>query len=384
MSDDSMSASDHNWELVPTDTTLDTLAIPDGQKVTVGRQAGCDLVIADPYISRQHVSLAVRNGCLYMNDLDSAQGTFVNDEKISERQLLHGEEVRLERYLFKVKQLDYSDSVVSANDSGATVIRKIPDPGDVDTFLLNEVRSSLVEELDATRPSSTPALHTDEQPVSTVSEDSSIQSESSASPSVEKSDNSASIGQSGKDVVADKDVSAHKGNWWENQHEGPKGTQIFKVGDLPVLDASTQKADIVADGPMLVALTGALEGQEFRLQNGKYILGRGDAADIHIADSTVSDVHAQIIGDGVGWQVVNLISANGTFVNGKNVQTAILAPGDVIRMGAIELQFVDVGSCRQLGSKSGDVTSAGWFFLTLLVVAAIVAGLFTLSYFGLI
>ncbi len=67
-------------------------SIPPG-RLTVGRQADCDLVIPDPLVSRRHAELAVRDGVLYLQDLGSANGTIVNGESVASEQVLEDGDV---------------------------------------------------------------------------------------------------------------------------------------------------------------------------------------------------------------------------------------------------------------------------------------------------
>ncbi len=57
------------------------------QETIVGRQRGCDLRIPSKTVSRRHCLLSFRDGFLTAEDLDSANGTFLNGERI------HGKEV---------------------------------------------------------------------------------------------------------------------------------------------------------------------------------------------------------------------------------------------------------------------------------------------------
>lgn len=50
--------------------------------LTMGRQAGNDLVLDDQKISRQHMLIACSPGGCRVVDLDSSNGTYVNDERI--------------------------------------------------------------------------------------------------------------------------------------------------------------------------------------------------------------------------------------------------------------------------------------------------------------
>jgi pSer/pThr/pTyr-binding forkhead associated (FHA) protein len=72
----------------------------------------------------------------------------------------------------------------------------------------------------------------------------------------------------------------------------------------------------------------------------KLTIGRASANDIFLPDATVSKRHAAL-GRVKGLTVVkDLGSHNGTFVNGKQVEKAILASGDGIKVGRIRLRFV--------------------------------------------
>jgi EmrB/QacA subfamily drug resistance transporter len=53
-----------------------------GQRVVVGRDRACDLLVADEEVSRRHVRITPVNGHAEVEDLGSLNGTFVNDERI--------------------------------------------------------------------------------------------------------------------------------------------------------------------------------------------------------------------------------------------------------------------------------------------------------------
>ena len=59
--------------------------------------------------------------------------------------------------------------------------------------------------------------------------------------------------------------------------------------------------------------------------------------DIIFADESISRAHAMIFFDAAGAGIVDLASTNGTFVNGERVASALLADGDVVRVGNTEL-----------------------------------------------
>jgi hypothetical protein len=63
--------------------------------VVIGRDAGCDIVLADPRASRQHARVASRSGFLVLSDLGSTNGTYVRDERIAEIALGPGDVVTI-------------------------------------------------------------------------------------------------------------------------------------------------------------------------------------------------------------------------------------------------------------------------------------------------
>jgi len=83
------------------------------------------------------------------------------------------------------------------------------------------------------------------------------------------------------------------------------------------------------------------EGKEtsFPLTGDAYTLGRHKNNDIAVSDPKVSSFHARIERGQEGYQLVDLGSRNGTFVNGKRIETALLKTGDEVRLGAARLLY---------------------------------------------
>ena len=79
--------------------------------------------------------------------------------------------------------------------------------------------------------------------------------------------------------------------------------------------------------------------QVFRILPGNArTLGRATGADFIVDAALVSRVHCQVTALPSGeLEVKDLESTNGTFVNGKRVERARIAPGDRIQIGRLEL-----------------------------------------------
>jgi ABC-type multidrug transport system ATPase subunit len=75
--------------------------------------------------------------------------------------------------------------------------------------------------------------------------------------------------------------------------------------------------------------------------NGSVSIGRSQASDLVLDSLSVSRSHARIeMRDGVT-RIIDLESANGTFVNGLATQTRTLIAGDIVRIGPFKLVYRD-------------------------------------------
>lgn len=81
------------------------------------------------------------------------------------------------------------------------------------------------------------------------------------------------------------------------------------------------------------------EALSFRLLPGEpRTVGRAVRSDFIVDAPLVSRCHCRLDVNGDGrLQVEDLDSTNGTFVNDRRVDRAVLAPGDVLRVGRAEL-----------------------------------------------
>ncbi len=64
-------------------------------ELMVGRHDGCDVVLDDPTVSRQHARLLFRDGKWIIHDLHSTNGTCVNGISVGRCELLPGDHLEL-------------------------------------------------------------------------------------------------------------------------------------------------------------------------------------------------------------------------------------------------------------------------------------------------
>jgi pSer/pThr/pTyr-binding forkhead associated (FHA) protein len=77
----------------------------------------------------------------------------------------------------------------------------------------------------------------------------------------------------------------------------------------------------------------------YPLSSERTTIGRSRDNDIHLADERASRRHARIDLQQGALVIIDLDSANGTFVNGRRVQRQVLNNGDEIRIGESRLRF---------------------------------------------
>ena len=77
----------------------------DQAETSLGRSTQCDIHIDDPLVSGRHAVIQrVEDGDhveFALRDLESTNGSFVNDEKVSERRLAHEDQLRFGLHSFK-------------------------------------------------------------------------------------------------------------------------------------------------------------------------------------------------------------------------------------------------------------------------------------------
>ena len=56
---------------------------PLADELTVGRAAGCQVTLDDTYVSQLHARVFRRDGKLYVEDLGSTNGTYLNRAKVA-------------------------------------------------------------------------------------------------------------------------------------------------------------------------------------------------------------------------------------------------------------------------------------------------------------
>jgi pSer/pThr/pTyr-binding forkhead associated (FHA) protein len=107
------------------------------------------------------------------------------------------------------------------------------------------------------------------------------------------------------------------------------------------LDAKLDRA-VPSDAAeaFLVGVAGIHGGRVFPLSHNTSFIGRSEDLDVVIADPSVSSRHARLINGSHGFEIEDLGSRNGTYVEGRRVTRAGLQSGDRVAIGQVEFKFL--------------------------------------------
>lgn len=106
--------------------------------------------------------------------------------------------------------------------------------------------------------------------------------------------------------------------------------------------------------PRLIVIKGADEGKQFDLSAAVYTIGRDATNPLRLHDTEVSRRHAEFRQADGGYRLVDIGSANGTFVNNQPAKEAQLRSGDHIQMGQTTLVYSAGRGTMQPASDLAD------------------------------
>lgn len=302
--------------------------LPVDRELNMGRDPGSDVVLDQGGASRQHAKLTPDPEGVWVEDSGSTNGTFVNDERITQAHLLkNGDQLQVGQAVFS---LVAKEPPVVQDPDATLLYGASPDP---DATLLYSDGSTGEGPPDENRA---PTTHTEK--------------------STEK--------ESPADTEPVEPDSKAPPSWVLNNQQSVDGTAFFSKDSLQDLQRSYEdnKVSQQAVGePTLVGSSDPIVGQRFQLigeGKNQWEIGRSPNSDVMLNHESVSGGHAQIINDAGRWKVVDLMSANGTYANGKKCLTGYLSSGDVVCFGSVECVFMLPEDEQQSGSSAKPGTQA--------------------------
>lgn len=104
----------------------------------------------------------------------------------------------------------------------------------------------------------------------------------------------------------------------------------------------TGLAESIAKDAWLYMKAGPLAGKQFVIYRDPTVLGSSPKSDIYLfKDPAIEPSHAEVRSLGTRYELRDLGSKHGIYVNGKRIQSRVLEPGDEIRLGETVLQYAE-------------------------------------------
>lgn len=125
-------------------------------------------------------------------------------------------------------------------------------------------------------------------------------------------------------------------------------TSVFRADLLKDMEAGAQQEaapsgveGLPEGSALLVVKRGPNAGSRFLLDQEATAAGRHPDSDIFLDDVTVSRRHAEFRRNQDQYEVVDVGSLNGTYVNREPKNSAVLSNGDEIQIGKFRLVFLN-------------------------------------------
>ena len=145
----------------------------------------------------------------------------------------------------------------------------------------------------------------------------------------------------------------------ENASECPVGLEHIEYPPAPrstlptVVDADAiEDSEPRRSGPLIFLTRNGETLKKIRFDGKRLLLGRSEHNDVSIDSKFVSRHHALMVRHGSSTLLMDLNSANGTFVNSRRVSNQVLANDDTVTLGDYGLKFVDPGAKRHESVES--------------------------------
>ena len=90
--------------------------LPENGEIVIGRSSELDMVLVEDMVSRRHAKITVTNGQIFIQDLGSTNGSFVNGEKIKRAKLSEGDRILIGTSIIKVVATEGGSEVKDARE----------------------------------------------------------------------------------------------------------------------------------------------------------------------------------------------------------------------------------------------------------------------------
>ncbi|UCH81966.1 MAG: FHA domain-containing protein [Nitrospiraceae bacterium] len=395
--------------------------------IIIGRGEGSTFLIHDSSISLNHAKITMRQGKVFIRDLDSTNGVLVNGQRISSEKSKHivlGDEIKIGLNILHLEEsTDDADTertviinkshtdaklkLVLKGDretSGETSVTSKPiiiGRGEGSTLLLNDTSVSLnhakislrqnkvyIKDLDSTNGVFVNGNKIPAAKAVNISPGDEIKiglnvfylEEYSEEEGIDKT-----VITKPKPSLTEKEIRPQA----DIQHDKVTREQKSIKSNIPadMSESGTlnmDKGKSLLQMPKLVIISGEDTGKEFYI-NKELLIGRSEDNDIVLKDPLVSrGHHAKVVRHKDDWiTITDLNSVNGVLIGKAKIKEAILASGMEIQIGDTFLRFIEPGEVVSLKRKESEehaivkfiktvprpiLVSLSFFFLALMLL----------------
>jgi pSer/pThr/pTyr-binding forkhead associated (FHA) protein len=288
-----------------------------------------DLVIDNHAVSRFHARLHLEERRVFLEDAGSENGCLVNDERVvGRREIAPGDRIQIGKHELRVR------SAAADDGAGRRAGRRKSDAFDgARTYLVGMHPGPSLSPAPAEAPA--PPVGPAAQPKEEI-------------PMSEKRSAPVSVPV---DVVAQPSPSGHELDFdfvgtLGDEPEAAASAPSSPTTSLPterLADVAPAAAPEPAAAPMHAGFIVQHQGKLERVvawRGEQLVAGRAADCDVLLGVDEVSRRHARFERVGDRFEVCDLGSVNGTFVNGRRVERQALQVGDVVQIEGFKLTFV--------------------------------------------
>jgi len=304
-------------------------------EVTIGRDPQNDIVIDDPTVSARHAALTYRHGVFHLQDVGSANGTYVSGKKITKAVLAHNATVRFGQATYKFQLPKGKVQAQPAHpESKREPVAWLVGEGQIayplrlgkNTIGRQDDNSVVLDDTTISRHHA--VLYMERNAVT-------LQDLGSSNGTYV---NGARLGSGRVRVELGAQVRFGSQELLLREERGSQKSVAGPTVDGVRVDPSVHAGEVVSEQRMQAFLISS-DGHRTQVDKKETRIGRSPANDVVIDDSAVSAHHASITIESQQFILRDLDSSNGTIVNGTKTKEHVLQQGDIIQFGQSRFVF---------------------------------------------
>ncbi|MGH7819684.1 MAG: FHA domain-containing protein [Candidatus Binatia bacterium] len=272
-------------------------------EIVLGKRAECDVVLADPRVSRRHARIVAREGGLFVEDLGSTNGTWVGGRRVERPEILCADDsLEISDFTLRVQLTDEPPrSEVPAEPDCTVVLRGAP-------------------EKDEDVTPATPA------PAETIV----------FSPPPATTPRPASNPESPRPIAA----------------RSAKGVRSELEVTIRRPDAGSAD-ELREEEFVLICLSGTARGLRYPVSGDEVLVGSRSSCGIVVVG--IEPVHVKLRRRADGWELHNLGSAGSVIHRGRHPKSTVLVARDVVKIGNVVFRLVREGEIFPPGYSEAEL-----------------------------